>query len=1107
MWFRSSAFVLLGLFSAACTDNGTPSQLTGVEPGDRFENVAPDQVSDLSALSLNHRAVELSWTQVQDGKGLPAQYQVRVVDGPGGWEQGTVVNLGSCEYPVRGAAIGTTLTCVVDGLQAERDYQFLVGAERSDLSGVVAGSPSRAMAAATREAPRVLIPTEAEVVSGLQYAGTVGQALQKQIEVVLRDSLGAPIPGVPVMWASGAGGGATAGPMSVSDAAGRVRTVWTLGPQAGTQTLGVRVDGMQETLLVAEAAAGPVDQIRLTVDTVTMGVGDEASVVVQGWDEFGNEVDDLPVEWATSNSEIVAVNANGVIRSEGWGWVRIRAWVQDRWRKTKTEDSTTVVVEADPGNISDLRLESVGEDWLALAWGEVDDGTGNAASYETRVGSAGAGWSQASVVSEGTCASTGGSAIGARRNCTVAGLDDDTRYDVLVRAFRVKDGSRVYGATASASGSTLAAPVVPAGVAAESGANQAGTVGAPLPSPVVVRVVDASGGPVPGTPVTFVPSDGGAVSDSRVVTDAQGRASVQWTLGTRVGLQSLMTTVEEPSGVSGPSMVMHSTEPVTISATANAGAATQLSISPASLTLQDGGTGSLSVRAFDAFGNVTASGGVQWTSADAQVATVSSNGGVAAVAEGQTTVTARLGDVAANATVTVEGGDEPPADQDPARLSDVRVVSTTESSLVVEYTQVDDGTGNPAISEIRHALSPMGWGWGTATVLQSGNCASPILGSSVGATRRCVIEGLNPGTTYDVQMVSWRIDGGTNTYAPLSNVASGRTTEVEVPQGPAVAEVVTSPASFTLDEVGRTYPLVAVAYDSNDNVVSTPFTWTSSNPAVATVSANGTVRAMGSGTAMIIATALCCAEADTSIVTVSQVQTPPIGVGEPWHFEDWSYSGTAAMFGSGRVTNETHGGGDVELLQNLSGTPGGFTRAVRMRFDANSGREPQVGVGITLPDADRDQPREVWVEFYARWSSNWTTNGPYEGNPDHKFFFLFDQTPSGARRWESNIGVYGDAIGTYIAGNGLNEQHPAGIQSLWDGNWHRFRYHARMDRSGVWEVEIDGQTFRWSGGNTDFGSQYYFKYLALSRNLNRGTNRTMTLDYGPVAVYTANPGW
>lgn len=67
------------------------------------------------------------------------------------------------------------------------------------------------------------------------------------------------------------------------------------------------------------------------------------------------------------------------------------------------------------------------------------------------------------------------------------------------------------------------------------GDRQAGTVNEPLSDSLQVAVIDSLGYPVPDVPVSFVVEEGGgALSQREVATDAAGRASTQWTLGTSI---------------------------------------------------------------------------------------------------------------------------------------------------------------------------------------------------------------------------------------------------------------------------------------------------------------------------------------------------------------------------------------------------------------------------------------------------------------------------------------------------------------------------------------------------------------------------------------------
>lgn len=77
----------------------------------------------------------------------------------------------------------------------------------------------------------------------------------------------------------------------------------------------------------------------------------------------------------------------------------------------------------------------------------------------------------------------------------------------------------------------------------QAGDGQTGLAGAELAAPIAVIVTDDLQNPKAGIPVTFaVASGGGTVSTANAVTNAQGIASVVWTLGPSVGAQTVVAT-------------------------------------------------------------------------------------------------------------------------------------------------------------------------------------------------------------------------------------------------------------------------------------------------------------------------------------------------------------------------------------------------------------------------------------------------------------------------------------------------------------------------------------------------------------------------------------
>ena len=111
----------------------------------------------------------------------------------------------------------------------------------------------------------------------------------------------------------------------------------------------------------------------------------------------------------------------------------------------------------------------------------------------------------------------------------------------------------------------------------------------------------------------------------------------------------------------------------------------------------------------------------------------------------------------------------------PGTVTDLSVVSTTTNSATIRFTEVDDGTGQPAKYNVRFAVTPISWG--SATDVTQGTCATPVLGTAIGAVRTCTVQGLASATAYDFQLVAFR--GTLNqdaVFGGLSNVAQGTTT-------------------------------------------------------------------------------------------------------------------------------------------------------------------------------------------------------------------------------------------------------------------------------------------------------------------------------------------
>ncbi|MGH7535558.1 MAG: Ig-like domain-containing protein, partial [Gemmatimonadales bacterium] len=149
----------------------------------------------------------------------------------------------------------------------------------------------------------------------------------------------------------------------------------------------------------------------------------------------------------------------------------------------------------------------------------------------------------------------------------------------------------------------------PAAIIIVAGDAQSGTAGSELGLPLIVRVTDSRGRPIANQQVVFTLENGsGDVIPDTAETDADGRASTNWTLGPSSGNQAVRAA---PVGAPGSLAVM-------FNATALAGQGAALV-----LVSGDGQTAavgsalpdSLLVKVSDPLGNPVAGVQVSWTAA------------------------------------------------------------------------------------------------------------------------------------------------------------------------------------------------------------------------------------------------------------------------------------------------------------------------------------------------------------------------------------------------------------------------------------------------------------------------------------------------------------
>ena len=412
-------------------------------------------------------------------------------------------------------------------------------------------------------------------------------------------------------------------------------------------------------------------------------------------------------------------------------------------------------------------------------------------------------------------------------------------------------------------------PPVATTVAVSPGTARLSSVGETAQLSAEVR--DQNGRAMPGATVTWTSSDPSVVTvdASGLVTAAgDGTATVTAASGSASG--SATVTVEQ------------STERVTVT--------------PDSAALLVGDTVRLSATAFDALGSEVAGASFTWSSGDTLVAEVDASGLVRGLGPGRATVSASSGTASGTALVSVEQSTErvtvtPDSAAllvgDTVRLSaaaldaldnEVAGASFTWSSgdtlvATVDSTGLATGIATGAV-EITATSSDLE-GRARLVVAVAAPTTVAVTPDSVrlmalGDTIRLSAEVLDqvgrpmPGAAVEWSSAAPAVvsvdstglvraeNSGATTVTASSGSASGRAS-VSVMQ--SASSVTVTPAEASIGP-GDTLRLAAQAFDENGHVaVGAEFSWSSSDPSVATVDNSGLVRGGQFGTATITAVA------------------------------------------------------------------------------------------------------------------------------------------------------------------------------------------------------------------------------------------------------------
>jgi len=504
----------------------------------------------------------------------------------------------------------------------------------------------------------------------------------------------------------------------------------------------------------APDATPQVAAIVVTPSTSTLALNAQLPLQAQVQDGSGTIVPDASVTWTVRDPNIVSVSAAGVVTGLAIGSTQVAANALG-----KSGIATITVTRTPVASVVLLPNQA------SVAIG---------ATFQL----------SASTLDAGGATLTGRAIIWTTSNAAVATVNASGLVTGVAPGTTTitaaSEGKTSTSTVTVSQGAVARVEVTPASLSMQVGQTQQ----------LVAAAKDANGNVITGKAVVWA-------SDNLAVATVSGGS----VLARATGTAAITATVD---GISGRSAV-----------TVTAVAVQSVSVSPSTLSLVVGQSGSLSATVVDASGATVSNPSVAWTSRDASVATVNpSTGAVTAVAAGSTTIDATSGGKKGSATVTVS----------PVPVGSITIgpssTNTTAGQTVQLVATVRDANGNVVTS---------------STVTWSSSDVQVAAPNSTGST------------TADVPTSK----AGTATItASIGNVSGTATITVN----PGAVATVTVTAPSTNLKVGNTMQLTATAKDSKGNTVPIQsFIWSSSNNTIATVSASGVVTAKKSGNVTITA--------------------------------------------------------------------------------------------------------------------------------------------------------------------------------------------------------------------------------------------------------------
>jgi len=382
-----------------------------------------------------------------------------------------------------------------------------------------------------------------EKTGGDNQSGDISTTLPTPLVVAIRDASDSPVAGIPVTFSVAAGGGSVAPVNAVTDSNGQASTTLTLGGSAGANTVVASALNIGSVTFNETATVPPEPPTQLSLAPASAKTNVSSPVVYHATirDQYGNKVTTAtnPVTFSVTGvsgsfSPSATVNpVNGVATATFTPTTAGPA--------TINANSSGLSGASSSLTVTDLHISIVsGDNQSGLVGTELpnplvvrvtDSYTGQPVAGVTTTFAVSAG--DGMLYMQAAATDPNGQASARFILGTTAGANS-------VTVSTADAGSVVFNATGTGTGNTIT--II-------SGNNQSGIPSSTLANPLVVEVRDSNDNPLSGVTVTFNLLQGTGSFSPSVVTNFQGQASANFTLGSETGTRIINATTGVTGGV------------------------------------------------------------------------------------------------------------------------------------------------------------------------------------------------------------------------------------------------------------------------------------------------------------------------------------------------------------------------------------------------------------------------------------------------------------------------------------------------------------------------------------------------------------------------------